>query len=65
MGQEQQLITKWEGSVDWRSRPAIRGHHGGMLASSFVLGMCLPCAAIRDHHGGMHASIQHIISYTK
>lgn len=27
----------WEGYVDWRNRPAIRGHHGGMLAASFVL----------------------------
>ncbi|KAI5329960.1 hypothetical protein L3X38_029357 [Prunus dulcis] len=27
----------WEGYVDWRNRPAIRGCHGGMLAASFVL----------------------------
>ncbi|CAL5042185.1 unnamed protein product [Urochloa decumbens] len=28
---------RWEGYVDWRSRPATRGRHGGMLAASFVL----------------------------
>ncbi|KAG2612502.1 protein NRT1/ PTR FAMILY 4.6-like isoform X1 [Panicum virgatum] len=28
---------RWEGYVDWRNRPAIRGRHGGMLAASFVL----------------------------
>ncbi|XP_047321069.1 protein NRT1/ PTR FAMILY 4.6-like [Impatiens glandulifera] len=27
----------WDGYVDWRNRPAIRGRHGGMLAASFVL----------------------------
>ncbi|KAK9090625.1 hypothetical protein Sjap_023802 [Stephania japonica] len=27
----------WEGYVDWRRRPALRGKHGGMLAASFVL----------------------------
>ncbi|XP_068327129.1 protein NRT1/ PTR FAMILY 4.6-like [Pyrus communis] len=37
MEQEQHLSTRWEGYVDWRSRSAIRGRHGGMLASSFVL----------------------------
>jgi hypothetical protein len=26
--------------VDWRSKPAVRGRHGGMLAASFVLGPC-------------------------
>uniref|UniRef100_A0A6N2N5R5 Major facilitator superfamily (MFS) profile domain-containing protein n=2 Tax=Salix TaxID=40685 RepID=A0A6N2N5R5_SALVM len=36
--QEQQL-TRWEGYVDWRNRPALRGRHGGMLAASFVLGV--------------------------
>ncbi|CAN1321251.1 Protein NRT1/ PTR FAMILY 4.6 [Linum perenne] len=29
---------RWDGYVDWRNRPAIRGRHGGMLAASFVLG---------------------------
>ncbi|CAN0925878.1 Protein NRT1/ PTR FAMILY 4.6 [Linum grandiflorum] len=29
---------RWEGYVDWRNRPAIRGRHGGMLPASFVLG---------------------------
>ncbi|KAI3824976.1 hypothetical protein L1987_06450 [Smallanthus sonchifolius] len=33
--QEQSNI--WEGYVDWRKKPAIKGHHGGMLAASFVL----------------------------
>uniref|UniRef100_A0A0D3GI45 Major facilitator superfamily (MFS) profile domain-containing protein n=1 Tax=Oryza barthii TaxID=65489 RepID=A0A0D3GI45_9ORYZ len=28
---------RWEGYVDWRNRPAVRGRHGGMLAASFVL----------------------------
>ncbi|KAJ6323766.1 hypothetical protein OIU76_011121 [Salix suchowensis] len=36
--QEHQL-TRWEGYVDWRNRPALRGRHGGMLAASFVLGV--------------------------
>jgi len=31
-------VQVWEGYVDWRNRPAIKGHHGGMLAASFVLG---------------------------
>lgn len=34
---EQQMKT-WEGYVDWRNKPAIKGRHGGMLAASFVLG---------------------------
>ncbi|KAJ9172148.1 hypothetical protein P3X46_015424 [Hevea brasiliensis] len=34
--QEQQL-ARWDGYVDWRNRPALRGRHGGMLAASFVL----------------------------
>ncbi|XVF43049.1 hypothetical protein PTKIN_Ptkin02bG0009700 [Pterospermum kingtungense] len=29
--------TRWEGYVDWRNRPALRGKHGGMLAAFFVL----------------------------
>ncbi|XWS23242.1 hypothetical protein CRYUN_Cryun29cG0104600 [Craigia yunnanensis] len=29
--------TRWEGYVDWRNRPALRGRHGGMLAAFFVL----------------------------
>lgn len=33
---EQQMKT-WEGYVDWRNKPAIKGRHGGMLAASFVL----------------------------
>lgn len=28
---------RWVDYVDWRGRAAIRGHHGGMLAASFVL----------------------------
>lgn len=31
--------TRWEGYVDWRNRPALRGLHGGMLAASYVLGV--------------------------
>lgn len=34
--QEQQL-ARWDGYVDWKKRPALRGRHGGMLAASFVL----------------------------
>ncbi|KAL2327667.1 hypothetical protein Fmac_021094 [Flemingia macrophylla] len=30
-------ITTWEGYVNWRNKPALRGRHGGMLAASFVL----------------------------
>ncbi|OVA00314.1 Proton-dependent oligopeptide transporter family [Macleaya cordata] len=30
-------LGRWEGYVDWRNRPALRGHHGGMVAASFVL----------------------------
>lgn len=37
---EQQMKT-WEGYVDWRNKPAIKGRHGGMLAASFVLGESL------------------------
>lgn len=32
-----QEVERWEGYVDWRNRPAVRGRHGGMLAASFVL----------------------------
>ncbi|XVF50183.1 hypothetical protein PTKIN_Ptkin04bG0075400 [Pterospermum kingtungense] len=35
--EEGQQLNKWEGYVDWRNRPAMRGHHGGMLAASFLL----------------------------
>ncbi|XP_022737394.1 protein NRT1/ PTR FAMILY 4.6-like [Durio zibethinus] len=35
--EEGQQLNKWEGHVDWRNRPAMRGDHGGMLAASFVL----------------------------
>ncbi|XP_062116428.1 protein NRT1/ PTR FAMILY 4.6-like [Humulus lupulus] len=30
-------LNTWEGFVDWRNRPALKGHHGGMTAASFVL----------------------------
>ncbi|KAF7124234.1 hypothetical protein RHSIM_Rhsim12G0129900 [Rhododendron simsii] len=30
-------VDTWEGYVDWRYKPALRGRHGGMLAASFVL----------------------------
>ncbi|XP_031276325.1 protein NRT1/ PTR FAMILY 4.6-like [Pistacia vera] len=34
---ELQQLNTWEGYVDWRNKPALRGRHGGMLAASFVL----------------------------
>ncbi|KAJ4833164.1 hypothetical protein Tsubulata_042870 [Turnera subulata] len=34
---EAHTLSTWEGYVDWRNRPALRGRHGGMLAASFVL----------------------------
>ncbi|KAK4423774.1 protein NRT1/ PTR FAMILY 4.6 [Sesamum alatum] len=34
---ENELSNTWDGYVDWRGRPALRGRHGGMLAASFVL----------------------------
>ncbi|XP_019164965.1 PREDICTED: protein NRT1/ PTR FAMILY 4.6-like [Ipomoea nil] len=37
MVENQQIISAWEGYVDWRRRPALIGKHGGMLAASFVL----------------------------
>ncbi|KAL5553954.1 hypothetical protein UlMin_041355 [Ulmus minor] len=37
MEEGNQEISIWEGYVDWRKRPAIKGRHGGMLAASFVL----------------------------
>ncbi|CAI0627699.1 unnamed protein product [Linum tenue] len=37
MEEELEVAGRWEGYVDWRNRPAIRGRHGGMLAASFVL----------------------------
>ncbi|KAA8529472.1 hypothetical protein F0562_033729 [Nyssa sinensis] len=30
-------VNTWEGYVDWRNRPALRGRQGGMLAAFFVL----------------------------
>lgn len=34
---EQNQISRWEGYVNWRNKPALIGRHGGMLAASFVL----------------------------
>lgn len=34
---QEQSSNIWEGYVDWKKKPAIKGHHGGMLAASFVL----------------------------
>lgn len=34
---EAQQFNTWESYVDWRKRPALKGHHGGTLAASFVL----------------------------
>lgn len=31
------MLSKWEGYVDWKNRPAMRGCHGGVLAAFFVL----------------------------
>ncbi|XP_059643629.1 protein NRT1/ PTR FAMILY 4.6 [Cornus florida] len=30
-------LNEWEGYVDWRNRPALKGRHSGILAASFVL----------------------------
>ncbi|XP_019434576.1 PREDICTED: protein NRT1/ PTR FAMILY 4.6-like [Lupinus angustifolius] len=30
-------VTRWEGYVNWRNKPALRTRHGGMPAASFVL----------------------------
>lgn len=30
-------LSKWEGYVNWRNRPALRGCHGGVVAAFFVL----------------------------
>ncbi|XP_023882461.2 protein NRT1/ PTR FAMILY 4.6 [Quercus suber] len=35
--EEEHQFSKWEGYVNWRNKPALRGNHGGMLAASFVL----------------------------
>ncbi|KAF9623803.1 hypothetical protein IFM89_005388 [Coptis chinensis] len=35
--EEGHQLERWEGYVNWRNKPALRGHHGGMLAASFVL----------------------------
>lgn len=34
---EQQQANTWDGYVDWRNKPALRGLHGGMRAATFVL----------------------------
>ncbi|KAJ6842298.1 putative protein NRT1/ PTR FAMILY 4.6 [Iris pallida] len=34
---EGEVPERWEGYVDWRGRPAMRGRHGGMVAASYVL----------------------------
>lgn len=38
--EEEHQFSRWEGYVNWRNKPALRGNHGGMLAASFVLGQC-------------------------
>ncbi|KAG8663240.1 hypothetical protein MANES_01G190700v8 [Manihot esculenta] len=35
--ENEEQLARWDGYVDWRNRPALRGRHGGMLAASFVL----------------------------
>ncbi|KAL8118239.1 hypothetical protein AgCh_015959 [Apium graveolens] len=42
---EARHFQEWEGYVDWKNRPALRGQHGGMLAASFVLGPLNPYIA--------------------
>ncbi|XP_054809763.1 protein NRT1/ PTR FAMILY 4.6 [Prosopis cineraria] len=37
MESEHHQSATWDGYVDWRNKPALRGRHGGMLAASFVL----------------------------
>ncbi|KAI4343833.1 hypothetical protein L6164_011138 [Bauhinia variegata] len=34
---DEMQLNVWEGCVNWRNRPALRGRQGGMLAASFVL----------------------------
>ncbi|KAE9467294.1 hypothetical protein C3L33_00801, partial [Rhododendron williamsianum] len=34
---EAHQLNTWEGYVDWKKRPALKGRHGGVLAASFVL----------------------------
>ncbi|KAL9243211.1 hypothetical protein vseg_017125 [Gypsophila vaccaria] len=33
----QRVSSRLEGYIDWRNRPALKGHHGGTLAAFFVL----------------------------
>ncbi|OVA09078.1 Proton-dependent oligopeptide transporter family [Macleaya cordata] len=35
--EEGHQLERWEGYVDWRNKPALRGCHGGSFAASFVL----------------------------
>ncbi|KAF1872116.1 hypothetical protein Lal_00012337 [Lupinus albus] len=35
--EEKDVRMRWEGYVNWKNMPALRGRHGGMLAASFVL----------------------------
>ncbi|CAL0313148.1 unnamed protein product [Lupinus luteus] len=37
MDLEENEGRRWEGYVNWKNMPALRGRHGGMLAASFVL----------------------------
>ncbi|XP_022956845.1 protein NRT1/ PTR FAMILY 4.6-like [Cucurbita moschata] len=30
-------VSRWEGYVDWRKRPALKGRHGGIIAAAFDL----------------------------
>ncbi|KZV54243.1 hypothetical protein F511_36195 [Dorcoceras hygrometricum] len=34
---EGQPFNLWEGYTDWKNRPALRNHHGGVQAATFVL----------------------------
>uniref|UniRef100_A0A9I9CCX3 Uncharacterized protein n=1 Tax=Cucumis melo TaxID=3656 RepID=A0A9I9CCX3_CUCME len=37
IGDDHDQINRWEGYVDWRKKPALRGRHGGIIAASFDL----------------------------
>ncbi|KGN51883.1 protein NRT1/ PTR FAMILY 4.6 [Cucumis sativus] len=37
IGDDHGRTNRWEGYVDWRKKPALRGRHGGIIAASFDL----------------------------
>ncbi|KAF2315991.1 hypothetical protein GH714_040786 [Hevea brasiliensis] len=50
---KQDEANKWEGYVDWKNGPALRGRHGGVLAASFILGLYLVALGV----GGIKGSL--------